>query len=156
CNTMTQTATQQTIQCSWRGLFLWRSSFSSEERGVSRSSEGVDQVQVSTRGTLRQMNDTQRRQQRLCTALSAGRQSQQQGEEFASATTFPKLFRLLDTKGALWGSQKYYTAAELKKLINRVRTTNPVLHLPLQVIPTTGGLRQQVNLLLDAESAAAH
>lgn len=76
-------------------------------------------------------------------------------DEWATATTFPKLFRLLDATQALWGSQKQYTAAELKKRINRVCTRNRAFHLPLQVIPTTEGLRQQVSALLCVESALA-
>src|SRR5262249_16186611 len=63
---------------------------------------------------------------------------------FAGARTFPDLFQQLDAKRFLWGSQKRYTATELKALINRVRTQNPNLHLPIEVIPETGGLRQRV------------
>jgi hypothetical protein len=35
-----------------------------------------------------------------------------------------------------------------------VRTKNPQLHLPLEVIPETGGLRQQVQVLAAAEAWA--
>jgi hypothetical protein len=71
---------------------------------------------------------------------------------FAGARTFQDLFQQLDAKGVLWGSQKRYPAKELKTLINRVRTTNPRLHLPLEVIPETGGLRQRVKALAAAEA----
>jgi hypothetical protein len=60
----------------------------------------------------------------------------------------------LDVRQTLWGSQKCYTAQELKTLINRVRTQQPTLHLPLVVIPETDGLRQRVQELLEAEAAA--
>jgi len=73
---------------------------------------------------------------------------------FAGAQTFQDLFQQLDAKRVLWGSQKRYTAKELKILINRVRTTNPQLHLPLEVIPETGGLRQRVKALAAAEALA--
>jgi hypothetical protein len=73
---------------------------------------------------------------------------------FTSTQTFRDLFRRLDAKRALWGAQKRYTAKELKVLINRVRTKNPQLHLPLEVIPETDGLRQQVKVLAAAEAAA--
>src|SRR5215510_1986672 len=71
---------------------------------------------------------------------------------FTDAKTFQDLFQRLDAKHVLWGSQKRYTAQELKTLINRVRTTNPRLHLPLEVIPETGGLRQRVKALAAAEA----
>jgi ADP-heptose:LPS heptosyltransferase len=45
---------------------------------------------------------------------------------------------VLDARQTLWGSQKCYTAQELKTLINRVRTQHPAVHLPLVVIPETG------------------
>jgi hypothetical protein len=86
------------------------------------------------------------------TELIATNRTHRQGEEFAQATTFPALFALLEAKGTLWGSQKRYTAAELKVLINRVRSTHAALHLPLQVLPETGGLRQRVQVLLEAEA----
>jgi hypothetical protein len=73
---------------------------------------------------------------------------------FAGAQTFQDLFRQLDAKRTLWGSQKRYTAKELKTLINRVRTKNPRLHLPLEVIPETEGLRRRVQALAAAEAAA--
>ena len=73
---------------------------------------------------------------------------------FTDAKTFQDLFQRLDAKHVLWGSQKRYTAKELKTLINRVRTTNPQLHLPLEVIPETGGLRQRVKALAAAEALA--
>ena len=73
---------------------------------------------------------------------------------FAGAQTFQDLFQRLDAKHVLWGSQKRYTAKELKTLINRVRTTNPHLHLPFEVIPETGGLRQRVKALAAAEAWA--
>jgi hypothetical protein len=76
---------------------------------------------------------------------------ERKGVDFASAQNFQDLFALLDTKGALWGSQRCYTARELKVLINRVRTKNLAFCLPLQVIPETGGLRQRVKALCDAE-----
>jgi len=59
---------------------------------------------------------------------------------------------MLASRQTLWGSQKQYTAKELKMLINRVRTPTPTLQLPLAVIPATGGLRQRVQqLVVDAE-----
>ena len=70
---------------------------------------------------------------------------------FAQAQDFRALFILLDARQMLWGSQKCYTAQELKILINRVRTPHPAVHLPLVVIPETGGLRQRVQELVDAE-----
>jgi hypothetical protein len=73
---------------------------------------------------------------------------------FARAQTFQDLFQRLDAKRVLWGSQKPYTAKELKTLINRVRTKNPQLRLPLEVIPETGGLRQRVQALAGAEALA--
>jgi hypothetical protein len=76
------------------------------------------------------------------------------GCTFAGAQTFQDLFQQLDAKRVLWGSQKQYRATELKVLINRVRTKNPQLHLPLEVIPDTGGLRQQVQVLAAAEAWA--
>jgi hypothetical protein len=91
----------------------------------------------------------------LPTDLTVGNSTHTDCNEWATAATFRELFRLLDAKRILWGSQKRYTAAELKKLINRVRTTRHPFHLPLQVIPETGGLRQRVKVLLDAYSAAA-
>ena len=57
--------------------------------------------------------------------------------DFTKATTFQELFQLLDVRGGVWGSQKYYSAAELKRLINRVRSCNPALQLPLALIPET-------------------
>src|SRR4051812_49272147 len=60
--------------------------------------------------------------------------------EFSMATNVQELCQLLDVKGGLWGSQKYYVAAELKILINRVRSRNPTLQLPVALIPHTGGL----------------
>ena len=72
--------------------------------------------------------------------------------EFASASDFRELFQKLEAKQGLWGSQKWYTAGELKVLINRVRTRNPALRLPLVVLPETGGLRQRVKELLAAEA----
>lgn len=74
-------------------------------------------------------------------------------DEFGKAKNFMELFTLLDKKGELWGTQKKYQAEELKKLINRVRSKNPELHLPLEVIPETGGLRQKVKDLIDIEAA---
>jgi len=73
-------------------------------------------------------------------------------DEFGTAKDFKELLTLLDQKGDLWGSQKKYRAEELKMLINRVRTQNPDLHLPLETIPETGGLRQKVSDLLEIES----
>ncbi len=73
---------------------------------------------------------------------------------FAGAQTFRDLFQQLDAKRVLWGSQKRYTAKELKVLINRVRTKNLQLHLPLEMIPETGGLRQRVKVLAAAEALA--
>src|SRR5262249_42446633 len=73
---------------------------------------------------------------------------------FARAQTFQDLFRQLDAKRIVWGSQKRYTAKELKTLINRARTKKPRLHLPLEVIPETGGLRRRVQALAAAEAAA--
>lgn len=72
-------------------------------------------------------------------------------DEFGQAKDFLELFTLLDKKGELWGSQKKYQAAELKKLINRARSKNPDLHLSLEVVPETGGLRQKVKDLIDIE-----
>jgi hypothetical protein len=72
--------------------------------------------------------------------------------EFADVQTFRELFRLLDARRTLWGSQKRYTADELKVLINRVRTRNPALHLPLDILPATGGLRIRVKALVTAEA----
>ena len=72
--------------------------------------------------------------------------------EFTDVQTFRELFHRLDTKRTLWGSQKRYTAAELKVLINRVRTRNPALHLPLDILPATGGLRAKVKALATAEA----
>jgi len=76
----------------------------------------------------------------------------QNESEFSDAQTFMELFRLLDAKQTLWGSQKHYTANELKMLINRVRTRNPALHLPVDIIPATGGLRMRVKALAAAEA----
>jgi hypothetical protein len=90
-----------------------------------------------------------------CTAFTVGNSTHPGCNDWATATTFRELFRPLDAKRFLRGSQKRYTAAELKKLINHVRTTQPPLHLPLEVIPATGGLRQRVKALLDADAAAA-
>lgn len=73
---------------------------------------------------------------------------------FTGAQTFQDLFQRLDAKRVLWGSQKRYTAKELKVLINRVRTNDPRLRLPLEVIPETGGLRQRVQALAAAEAVA--
>jgi len=70
---------------------------------------------------------------------------------FSTVHDFRALFTLLDEKDVLWGSQKGYSAQELKVLINRVRTTNRTLRLPLQVIPETGGLRQCVQKLCEEE-----
>jgi hypothetical protein len=71
--------------------------------------------------------------------------------DFSTAQNFRELFALLDAKRTLWGSQKCYTAAELKMLINRFRSRNLALHLPLQLIPRTAGLQQRVKDLLEAE-----
>ena len=71
---------------------------------------------------------------------------------FAGAQTFQDVFQRLDAQRVLWGSQKRYTAQELKTLINRVRTHNPRLHLPLEGIPETGGLRQRGQVLVRAEA----
>ncbi len=71
--------------------------------------------------------------------------------DFTKATNFQELFQVLDMKGGLWGSQKYYSAAELKRLINRVRSCNPALQLPLALIPDTGGLREKTKALCDTE-----
>ena len=78
--------------------------------------------------------------------------SEMSGGVFAGAKTFRDLFQMLDVKRALWGTQKRYTAQELKILINRVRTTNPQFHLPLEVIPETNGLRERVKVLAAAEA----
>ncbi|HKA54154.1 MAG TPA: hypothetical protein VKJ47_10880 [Candidatus Binatia bacterium] len=77
------------------------------------------------------------------------------GFTFAGAQTFRDLFQQLDAKRVLWGSQKRYGAKELKILINRVRAKNPNLHLPLEVIPETGGLRERVKELAAAEVSAS-
>ena len=76
------------------------------------------------------------------------------GGAFAGVQTFRELFQMLDAKRALWGSQKRYMAKELNALINRVRTKNPRFHLPLEVIPETGGLRERVKALATAEALA--
>jgi hypothetical protein len=93
--------------------------------------------------------------QRATSGLRAQVQSysHRREEAFAQAKDFRELFRLLDGRQTLWGSQKRYTAQELKALINRVRTQQPTLHLPLVVIPETGGLRHRVQELLEAEAA---
>jgi hypothetical protein len=80
--------------------------------------------------------------------------SHRREEAFTQAKDFRELFSLLDVRQTLWGSQKSYTVQELKILINRVRTQQPTFHLPLVVIPETGGLRQRVQELLEAEAAA--
>ena len=75
--------------------------------------------------------------------------------EFASARDFRDLFQRLEAKQTLWGSQRQYRAKDLKVLINRVRSHNPTLHLPLEVIPETGSLRQRVKKLATAEAEKA-
>ena len=74
---------------------------------------------------------------------------------FSQVQDFRALFAQLDARQTLWGSQKCYTARELKILINRVRTQNPTIHLPLGVIPETDGLRQRVQELMEVEVTAA-
>src|SRR5262245_1583724 len=113
---MTQTATQQKTLFSWSVPVFWKSPLScllfgdrvrrrctSEEQENSPSSEGIVPIEAITRGRLQQTNDRRRLQQRPSTVLSSVNRSQQHGEEFAPATTFPELFRLLDTKGTSGG-----------------------------------------------------
>ena len=81
--------------------------------------------------------------------------SEKDGAPFSVARDFKELFTLLDEKRVLWGSQKGYSAQELKVLINRVSTSNQTLRLPLEVIPETGGLRQRVQELCEEEARDA-
>jgi hypothetical protein len=75
--------------------------------------------------------------------------------EFASARDFRDLFQRLEAKQTLWGSQRQYRAKDLKVLINRVRSHNPTLRLPLAMIPETGSLRQRVKELAAAKAGKA-
>ena len=83
------------------------------------------------------------------------RGSEKDGAPFSVARDFKELFTLLHEKRVLWGSQKGYSAPELNVLINRVRTSNQTLRLPLEVIPETGGPRQRVQELREEEALDA-
>jgi hypothetical protein len=106
---------------------------------------------------IRSLGDCLRlyRRRRAYGALLSGESSGERAREFASARDFWDLFQMLEAKQTLWGSQRRYTAKDLKVLINRVRSHNPTLRLPLEVIPETGGLRQKVKELAAAEGGKA-
>ena len=91
-------------------------------------------------------------QRRAYQVLPSDESPAESAREFASARDFRDLFQRLEAKQTLWGSQRQYRAKDLKVLINRVRSDNPTLRLPLEVIPATGGLRQRVKELAAAEA----
>lgn len=82
---------------------------------------------------------------------NGNQQDNPQAFDFSTAQSFRELFKLLDEKGTLWGSQKRYTAVELKTLINRCRSDRTAQRFRTQLIPRTAGLRQKVEDLCAAE-----
>jgi len=130
-----------------------RTSRPSEEQQDKWRITDLPHIEMLPHSYVRQETGTPVRPKRIpVTESTAENSTDDRSEDFVQVPTFPELFRLLDAKGTLWGSQKRYTAAELKLLINRVRTHRPALHLPLQVIPETGGLRQRVATLLATDA----
>jgi hypothetical protein len=65
----------------------------------------------------------------------------------SEAKDFMELFRAIESTGGLQESEKFYEVAELKQVVNRVRTGE----LPLDVLTRTGGLRGRVEDLLKIE-----
>ena len=82
--------------------------------------------------------------------INYGEQREETREEFPtieSSKSFIELFQVLDREKSISGTQKTYSAQELKKLITRVREGKK----DLSWITRAYGLREKVRQLLERE-----